>query len=50
MGEESSRSDDTICRFGLGAFIVKWIKAGIIFLLTLVAVANFAPHDPGNPQ
>lgn len=50
MGEESSRSDDTICRFGLGACIVKWIKAGIIFLLTLVAVANFAPHDPGNPQ
>lgn len=29
---------------------MKWTKAGIVFLLTLVAVANFAPHDPGNPQ
>lgn len=29
---------------------MKWIKAGIIFLLTLVTVASFAPQDYGNPQ
>ncbi len=50
MGEDSSPSDDTIRPVGLGACNVGWIKAGIIFLLTLVAVANFAPHDQGNPQ
>jgi 4-amino-4-deoxy-L-arabinose transferase-like glycosyltransferase len=29
---------------------MQWIKAGIIFLLTLVAFANYTPQDIHNPQ